>query len=253
MMIDIGVNLTASAFNKDRTQVIQRALDAGVSQMVVTGTDLHHSHLAAELAAQYPGVLYATAGVHPHHAKDCTDQTLQQLETLTQQPGVVAIGECGLDFYLKHLDQSKQLRIFEAQLDLAKKHNLPVVVHSRKATEQVIQCIKPRKGIKGMIHSYSGSYEQAMQLVKLGFSLSFGGAVTYSGASRLREMVRKLPLEAILIETDAPDQPDQKHHGLRNEPGYITQVVEQISQLKNISIKQLIDTTTQNAQQLFSI
>lgn len=252
MIIDSHCHIDFEAFDDDRPEVLNRAWTQGIQKIIVPGVTATTWPRVKSVCDQYPA-LYPCYGLHPYYIEQHSESDLGTLDNWLSQEHCIAVGECGLDFYLKQLDQSKQLRIFEAQLDLAQKHNLPVVVHSRKATEQVIQCIKSRKGIKGMIHSYSGSYEQAMQLVKLGFLLSFGGAVTYTRASRLREMVSKLPLDAILIETDAPDQPDLKHHGLRNEPGYITQVIEQISQLKNISAEKLIDTTTQNAQQLFSI
>lgn len=145
------------------------------------------------------------------------------------------------------------MEFFEAQLDIALKNNLPVVIHSRKATEQVIQSIKNRPGLKGMIHSYSGSYEQALQLINLGFYLSFGGAITYKRATRLREIASKLPLENMLIETDAPDQPDLKHYQKRNEPAYILSVINSLSSLRNDSIETICDQTSKNCNQLFSL
>ncbi|MFW2372490.1 MAG: TatD family hydrolase [Gammaproteobacteria bacterium] len=252
MIIDSHCHIDFEAFDEDREQVLSRANRLGIQAIIVPGISATTWPRVKSVCQQHTG-LYPAYGLHPYFIDQHSVHDLAILEQWLNDETAVAVGECGLDYYLKHLDKDKQLHLFEAQLDMALKHHLPLVIHARKATEQVIQCLKARPGLAGMIHSYSGSYQQAMQLIDMGFYLSFGGAVTHPRASRLRHMVSKLPLDALLIETDAPDQPDVNHQGLRNEPSYITHVIDQISQLKDISRQQLIDTTTRNAQLLFSL
>ncbi|MCW8955321.1 MAG: TatD family hydrolase [Gammaproteobacteria bacterium] len=252
MIIDSHCHIDFEVFDDDREQVLSRARALGIQTIVVPGISAATWPRVKAVCQQHPG-LHPAYGLHPYFIDQHADADLVALDNWLHCEQAIAVGECGLDFYLKQLDKTKQLRFFEAQLDIAQHHHLPLVIHARKATEQVIQCLKSRTDLTGMMHSYSGSYEQAMQLIDLGFYLSFGGPVTYQKASRLRQLVSKLPVEALLVETDAPDQPDLKHHGLRNEPGYITNAIEQISQLKGISVPQLISVTSRNAQQLFSL
>lgn len=252
MIIDSHCHIDFETFNQDREQVLTRARQLGIQSIIVPGISAANWPGVKDVCQQFPE-LYPTYGLHPYYIDQHSNDDLVLLDDWLIRENAIAVGECGLDFFLKHLDKARQLYLFEAQLDIAKAHDLPLVIHARKATEQVIQCLKSRAGLKGMIHSYSGSYEQAVQLIDMGFYLSFGGPVTYPKASRLRQLVSKLPLDALLVETDAPDQPDLKHHGLRNEPGYITNVIEHISQLKEVPIKQVTEITTQNAVKLFSL
>ena len=252
MIIDSHCHIDFETFDEDREQVLNRARQLGITCIIVPGITATSWPRVKSVCQHHQG-LYPAYGLHPYFLDQHSEHDLMALEQWLSRESVIAVGECGLDYFLKHLDKDQQLHIFEAQLDIARTHNLPVVIHARKATEKIIHCLKARPGLKGMIHSYSGSYEQAMQLIDLGFYLSFGGAITYSKASRLRQMLSKLPLDALLIETDAPDQPDEKHQGKRNEPAYITNVIEQISQLKDIPSQQLIDITARNARLLFSL
>lgn len=252
MIIDSHCHIDFEAFDEDREQVLNRALKLGIQTIIVPGISAATWPRLKAVCQQYPG-LYPAYGLHPYFIDQHSDNDLVALDHWLQGGQAIAVGECGLDYYLQHLDKNKQHQLFEAQLDLATSHHLPVVIHARKATERVIQCLKSRTGLHGMIHSYSGSYEQAMQLIDMGFYLSFGGPVTYPKASRLRQLVSKLPIDAVLVETDAPDQPDLKHHGLRNEPAYIRNVIEQIAQLKDMPIQQVMDVTRDNAKRLFSI
>jgi len=145
------------------------------------------------------------------------------------------------------------LNFFDAQLDIALHHQLPVIIHSRKATEQVIQAIKKRPGLRGMIHSYSGSLEQAKQLIELGFYISFGGAITYDKATRIRSIAEQIPLDALLVETDSPDQADKTHHGERNEPVYILNILHTLSALKDLPADTIAKATSENAINLFNL
>lgn len=252
MIIDSHCHIDFEIFNQDREQVLARARQLGIRSIIVPGISAATWPRVKSVCLQFPE-LYPAYGLHPYYLDQHSDDDLVTLDDWLSCENTIAVGECGLDYFLKHLDKARQLNLFEAQLDIAKAHNLPLVIHARKATEQVIQCLKTRTGLKGMIHSYSGSYEQAVQLIDMGFYLSFGGPVTYTKASRLRQLVSKLPLDALLVETDAPDQPDLKHHGLRNEPGYITNVIDQISQLKETPIQKIVEITSHNAKNLFSL
>lgn len=156
-------------------------------------------------------------------------------------------------FFLRELDRESQQFYFEQQLDIALQTDLPVVIHARKSTEAVINAIRQRPGLRGMVHSYSGSYEQAVKLIDLGFYLSFGGPLTFQQASRLRKLVAQLPLDSILVETDAPDQPGQMANRQRNEPAFIVEVVEQIALLQHTDTRRVADITTENAKALFQL
>ena len=252
MIIDSHCHIDFEAFDADRQQVIERAQQAGVEHIIVPGVSAD-SWPRIKTVCQQHDKLHACYGLHPYYIHQHSHEDLALLEQWVIKEKPIAIGECGLDFFLKELDKKKQMEFFQAQLDMAVENNLPVVIHSRKATEHVIQEIKRRPGIRGMIHSYSGSYEQAMQLIEMGIYLSFGGAVTYDRATRLRDMVAKIPLDYLLIETDAPDQADLKHYKQRNEPAYIETVINVLSDLRNESIETICTRTSRNCKQLFSI
>lgn len=252
MIIDSHCHIDFDTFNQDRTEVLAHAASLGIHTLIVPAITSATWQRVKSVCRQHSG-LYPCYGLHPYFIDQHTDDDLDKLDAWLANEPAVALGECGLDFYLKELDQTKQHYFFEAQLALASKHQLPVVIHSRKATEQVIQALKKYPELTGMMHSFSGSYEQARQLTDMGFYISFGGPVTYPAARRLRELVSRLPLESLLIETDAPDQPDFEHQGQRNEPGYIRNVISAIAELKNTSKEQVINTTCTNAKKLFSI
>ena len=252
MIIDSHCHIDFEAFDNDRQQVLDRAQKTGIEHIIVPGVSANTWPRIKTVCKQHKN-LHACYGLHPYYIDQHTHDDLTLLKEWVIKEKSIAIGECGLDYFLKDLDKEKQMEFFEAQLDMAIENNLPVVIHSRKATEQVIQALKNRPGIRGMIHSYSGSYEQAMQLIELGFYLSFGGAITYDRATRLRDIAAKIPLDNLLIETDAPDQADLKHHKQRNEPAYIETVIDVLSDLRNESIETICKQTSHNCKQLFSI
>ena len=197
--------------------------------------------------------LYPCYGLHPYFIDQHKESDLDELRHYIETNNPVAVGECGLDFYLKNLDPDKQNFYFEQQLDIALEFKLPVVIHARKSTEDVIHAIMKRPGLNGMIHSYSGSYEQAIKLINLNFYLSFGGPITYEKSTRLRNVVKSLPLTNLLVETDAPDQPMSNASSLRNEPSLITEVVKNIAHLHNTSEQEVARITTENAKKLFQL
>jgi len=260
MIIDSHCHIDFNDFDLDREQVLARASQLGIKKIIVPGVMQKTWDKISRYCKQYPQ-LYPCFGLHPYYIEQHSENDLSLLKQQIQQNTTVAVGECGLDFYLKDLDKTKQQFYFESQLDIAREFSLPVVIHARKSTEEIIKTLKRRPGLNGMIHSYSGSYEQAVQLIDLGFYLSFGGPVTYEKSSRLRKLVQSLPLESILVETDAPDQPVAKAsvynaraaNSRRNEPAYITDVVDTIAQLHNKNREEIAAITTENANRLFQL
>jgi TatD DNase family protein len=252
MIIDSHCHIDFEDFKNDRDKVIEDAKQSGIEHIIVPSiTQKSWSHLK-EVCAQY-NILHPAYGLHPYFLEQHQTEHLEDLKQWLHKNKAIAIGECGLDFFLKNLDKNKQIDIFESQIDIAIEHNLPIIIHSRKATEQVIQIIKKKNIHQGMIHSYSGSLEQATQLIDLGFYISFGGAITYDAATRIRKIAQKIPLDALLIETDSPDQPDAKYHGQRNQPSYICNVIKTFAELRETSIDKIEEMTSQNACRLFRI
>ena len=251
MIIDSHCHFDFPDFDADREQVMQRARRQGIERIIVPGVKADSWQRVKHTCEQYNECLPAY-GLHPYFIDEHSDQDIDSLQHWLTRETSIGVGECGLDFYLEHLDRDRQIKFFDAQLALAQQFDLPVIIHSRKATEQVMQMLRGYKNIRGMMHSYSGSYEQARQLIDMGFYLSFGGAITYDRAKRLHSMISKLPLDHLLIETDAPDQPDSKHHGKTNEPAYIVEVIQRLEQLLNTDRDTIIETTSQNTRRLFN-
>ncbi len=252
IIIDSHCHIDFSDFDADRAEVIQRAQQAGVEKIIVPGVQRTLWDRVRHCCDTYPA-LYPCYGLHPYFIAEHNKSDILALENYIQQHRPVAVGECGLDFFLKDLDRELQQFYFTQQLDIALQVDLPVVIHARKSTEAVIDAIKQRPGLRGMIHSYSGSYEQAVKLIDLGFYLSFGGPMTFEKATRLRKLVSRLPLDCLLAETDAPDQPGQIANQQRNEPAFIAEVVEQVAQLHHTEVDRVADITTQNAKALFQL
>ncbi len=251
-LIDSHCHLDFESFDKDRDQVIQRALNQNIKNIIIPGTQKKSWNRIKQLCDQYQQ-LHACYGLHPYWANEHSKQDIKQLKKYIEINHPVAIGECGLDFRPQQADKETQLFFFEAQLDIAANHQLPAVIHSVKATETVIQTIKKFKNLSGMIHSYSGSSEQAKQLIDLGFCISVGGSVTYDNAKKIRQVVKDIPLTSLLLETDAPDQPDLKHFNKRNEPAYLLNTLKAIAKLRGEPADKIAEQTTINAKKLFKI
>ncbi len=252
MIIDSHCHIDFDVFNNDRQQVLQRANCVNIKKIIVPGVMKNTWHKIKSCCENH-SELYPCYGLHPYYINHHKSQHLDDLENYIENNNPVAVGECGLDFYLKDLDIETQNFYFEQQLDIAQNFNLPVVIHARKSTEAVIKAIKKHTGLRGMIHSYSGSYEQAIQLIKLGFYLGFGGPITYKKSTRLHKLVTQLPLESILVETDAPDQPGESASGKRNEPAFIIETINAIANLHSTNSENISDITTNNARELFKL
>lgn len=251
-IIDSHCHLDFEAFDKDRPEVIQRALDQHIQNIIIPGTQRIFWDRIKLLCARYQQ-LHACYGLHPYWANEHQKQDIEQLNKYIEISRPVAIGECGLDFRPQQADRETQLSFFEAQLDLAEQNQLPVVIHSVDATETVIQTIKKFKNLHGMVHSFSGSSEQARQLIDLNFLISIGGSVTYDNAKKVKKVVNDIPLTSLLLETDAPDQPDLKHFNKRNEPAYLVNTLQAIARLREESAELIAQQTTTNAKNLFKI
>ncbi len=251
-LIDSHCHLDFDAFDSDRNSVIERARSKGINQFVIPG--VRHSNWGLIRAICNSNTqVHACYGLHPYLAGEHTDDDILQLSHWLDNNDCVAIGECGLDYRKDQADQALQLKFFNAQLEIAHVTGKPVVIHSVRATEDVIHLIKNYPDLRGMVHSYSGSYEQAMQLIDLGFYISYGGAITYDNARKLRATASDIPLGSILLETDAPDQPDADHFNQRNEPAYLVNVLKCLSELRDEPLEQIARQTTKNAQELFGI
>ncbi|MCK5394731.1 MAG: TatD family hydrolase [Gammaproteobacteria bacterium] len=251
-LIDSHCHLDFESFDNDREQVIQRAKDNHILDIVIPGTEKVFWERINKLCTKYKQ-LHPCYGLHPYWVNNHDKQDVDSLSKYIENTLPVAIGECGLDFRDQQADKKTQLYFFEAQLEIANNHQLPVVIHSVKATETAILSIKKFKDLKGMIHSYSGSIEQARQLIDLGFFISVCGSVTYDNAKTIKSVVKEIPLTSLLLETDSPDQADKKNMNKRNEPAYLINTLDAISKLRDTSQTMIAQQTTKNAKGLFKI
>ena len=252
MLVDSHCHLDAGEFAHDRAEVIARARAAGVSTQVLPATHAGEWPALREAAAMDPG-LHPAYGLHPTFLQHHRDGHLALLQAWIQRERPVAVGECGLDFFVEGLDADAQSRFFEGQLAIARDAGLPVIVHARRAVDQVTAAIRRIGGLRGVVHSFSGSRQQAEKLWELGFLLGLGGPVTYERANRLRSLAATMPIEFLLLETDAPDQPDANHRGQRNEPARLHVVCDTIARLRGVTPDTVAEATTRNARQLFDL
>lgn len=249
-LYDSHCHLDAAAFDADRGQVLARAREAGVARQLIPAVDRGSWDAIRALCAAEPG-LRPAYGLHPMFLDRHQPGHLDELEAWLAAERPAAVGECGLDFYVEGLDPDQQRRIFRRQLELARDFDLPVVLHARKAVEEVIATLREVGGLRGVVHSWSGSEQQARQLFEMGFCLGIGGPVTYDRAKRLRRTVADMPLDHLLLETDAPDQPDAQWRGQRNEPARLQHVLEVVAGLRGQPVAAVAEATTTNALRLF--
>ena len=258
MLIDTHVHLDDPRYDPDREAVFQRAEEAGVEAFITIGCDLATSTSAVQLATERPNV-YATVGVHPHEVKQIEPHWYEELRQLAQQPKVVAFGEIGLDYHYDHSPRDVQRQQFREQVALAKSLNLPLVIHTREAQEDTMTILREEhaESVGGVIHCFSGDPWLAKEALDLGFYLSFSGIITFRSATILRDIIRTVPDDRILIETDAPYLTPIPFRGKRNESAYVKYVAEQIAELKyadaSTGLAQVSELTTNNAKRLFKI
>ena len=254
MFIDTHVHLNADQYEEDVEAVIQRALAAKVEKMVVVGFDRKTITKAMELAEQY-AFIYAVVGWHPVDAIDCTEEDLEWIESLAAHPKVVGIGETGLDYYWDKSPKDIQQELFRKQIRLAQKVSLPIIIHNRDATADVVRILKEEEAEKtgGIMHCFGGSVETAKECIKMNFMISLGGPVTFKNAKTPKEVATEIPLDHLLIETDAPYLAPHPNRGKRNEPAWVTLVAEEIALLKELPVEEVAHKTTANALKIFKI
>jgi TatD DNase family protein len=251
-LIDSHSHIDVLEFETDREDVLARARASGVRRQIVPAISLAGFAKLRDLCAKESG-LHPAYGLHPMYLAEHRPGHLDELAGWIEREQPCAIGECGLDFYVEGLDADEQRRYFRGQLKLARDFGLPVVLHARRALDEVIATLRQVGGLRGVVHSFSGSIEQARQLWKLGFCLGLGGPITYVRARRLRDIVASMPLEFLLLETDSPDQPLHGHQGARNEPGLLPEVCSAVAELRGVAPESIAAATTQNAERLFRL
>ncbi|MDP9743581.1 UNVERIFIED_ORG: TatD DNase family protein [Bacillus sp. B2I3] len=254
MLFDTHVHVNAEQFNEDLEDVIERAKEAGVDNMVVVGFDRPTIIRAMELIETYD-FMYAAVGWHPVDAIDMTEDDLQWIEELSNHPKVVAIGEMGLDYHWDKSPKDVQMEVFRRQIRLAKKVGLPIIIHNREATADIVNILKEEEAsrVGGIMHCFSGSAETALECINMNFYISLGGPVTFKNAKKPKEVAAAVPLDRLLIETDCPYLAPHPYRGKRNEPSYVKLVAEQIAEIKQLTIEEVSQATTENAKKLFGI
>jgi TatD DNase family protein len=253
VLIDTHSHLQLSHFDADREAVIQRAHEAGVAKIIVASTDVTSSRQSLQLAEKYPG-LFAAVGIHPTDCSKATEADFTMIAELARHPKVVAIGEIGMDFYWKPFSQETQQRAFIRQLHLAQELRKPVIIHNREAGAAILQTLHDAgiNQISGVFHCFSENAEYAQRVLALGCHISFTGNLTYK-KSTLPEVAAQVPLERLLLETDAPFMTPMPHRGKRNEPAYTVHIAEKLAEIKRLSIEDVAWQTTENVLQLFKL
>ncbi|WP_409199734.1 TatD family hydrolase [Methanobrevibacter sp. DSM 116169] len=259
-LIDIGINLMHPSFKKDREQIIKNGKKVGVNKYIITGTTIKSSQEAKDYSGKFQNTLYSTAGVHPHNAKDCNEETLKQIEELSTFDQVIAIGECGLDYNRNFSKPRIQRKWFEKQVQLAQKLNMPLFLHERDAHEDLYNILEeyPDMAQKSVIHCFTGTKEEVKNYLDLGCYIGVTGWVCDMKRGRsLQEAVRIIPPEKMMIETDAPflipKNFDEKIKNNRNEPKYLPHILKTISKYKNIDADKLAIEITKTTKSFFNI
>ena len=254
MFIDTHVHLNADQYEVDLQEVIDRALEANVKKMVVIGFDRITIERAMKLVEEY-SFIYAVVGWHPVDAIDCTEEDLRWIEELAAHEKVVGIGEMGLDYHWDKSPKDIQQEVFRKQIRLAQKVKLPIIIHNRDATEDVIRILQEEEAYLtgGIMHCFGGSVETAKQCIDMNFMISLGGPVTFKNARQPKEVAKEIPLEYLLIETDAPYLAPHPYRGKRNEPSLVPLVAQEIARLKELPVEEVAKVTTENAKRFFGI
>jgi len=252
MLFDTHVHLNARQFAEDREETIERAFANGVKYMVVVGFDRETIPLAIEIAEQHE-TIYAAVGWHPVDAIDMTEEDLVWIEELSEHPKVVAIGEMGLDYHWDKSPKNVQQDVFRKQIRLAKKLEMPIIIHNREATADIIAILQEENAheVGGIMHCYNDSVDYVQACLDMNFYISLGGPVTFKNAPLPKEVAKQVPLDKLLIETDAPYLAPHPNRGKRNEPAYVNLVAEKIAELREMDVEEISEATTQNGLKVF--
>jgi TatD DNase family protein len=252
-LFDSHAHLDDERFNEDREAIIQGLKARGVQYVMNAGASLNSSKRGLELAKQHD-FIYASVGVHPHDAETMTEATIDELAQLSTHEKVKAIGEIGLDYYYDHSPRNIQQQWFERQIQLAIDLKMPIILHDRDAHGDMLDMLRKYKGhVTGVMHCYSGSVEMAKEILDLGYMIAFGGVITFKNGQRAQKAANIVPMDKLLIETDAPYLTPEPHRGKRNDPGYVLHVAEKLAESKGQSFEALATQTCGNAKQLFDI
>ncbi|CAD2074653.1 TatD family hydrolase [Jeotgalicoccus meleagridis] len=254
MLIDTHVHLNAEQYVDDLDEVIERARENGIEKMVVIGCDRPTIERTMELIDEHEDI-YGVIGWHPVDAIDCTDEDLEWIEQLSKHEKIVGIGEMGLDYHWDKSPKDVQKDLFKKQIELAKRVNLPIIIHNREATEDCVAILKEMHAEKigGIMHAFSGDESVADEIIDMNFYVSLGGPVTFKNAQLPKDIAVHVPIDRLLVETDAPYLTPHPYRGKRNEPAYVKLVAEKIAELRQISYEELAQTTSENAKRLFKI
>lgn len=251
MYIDTHAHLNFKSFNSDYVQTLERAFNVGVKRIILPGSNLQTSKRAVEIARTDENI-YAAVGLHPIHVKD--EKFGSDFEKLAKDKKVVAIGETGLDYYYDRTSSDLQKELFQKHLKLANLLSKPVIIHCRDAYEDVLSILTSQNPLpKGVMHCYLSNWDYAKILIDMGFLIGFTGIITFTKDYELLDAVKNIPLDKILIETDAPYLTPESHRGQRNEPAYVIEVAKKIAEIKKISVEEVAEQTTKNAEELFKI
>lgn len=253
MLIDTHAHLHDEMFEKDQAEVIERAFSQGITDIIDIGDDMASSAQAIALAKEYKRI-YAAVGIHPQTAGTMLENDEAQLAAWAQLPEVVAIGEIGLDYYYETAERSVQKQVFIRQLDVARQMHMPVSIHDRDAHGDLMDILKnDGRGLCGVIHCFSGSWEMAKELLHAGWFLGVDGPLTFKNAAKLPEIVQKIPLDHLLLETDSPYLAPVPERGHRNEPAFVRYVAEKVAVLRGISVEEVARFSSENARNLFGL
>ncbi len=253
MLIDTHAHLQLNDYNDDRELVIQRAIKNDVDAIITIGTDIISSGEAYQLSQKF-AVVYASVGIHPNDSMKVNEEDISKIEDLAQKEKVVAIGEIGLDYYRLGATQKKQELALRMQIRLARKLNLPLIIHNREAQDDILYILKEEKGeeVSGVFHSFSGTTKFLESVLAQNYHISFTGPVTFKNTNYNR-LIDCVPLEQLLLETDSPFLAPVPFRGKRNEPAYIKYIAEKIAQIKGVTLENLGEITSENARNLFRL
>ncbi|MGG4497523.1 TatD family hydrolase [Brevibacillus reuszeri] len=254
MLFETHAHLNAKEFDEDREEVIARARENGVSTIVNIGFNAETIPTCMEMAEAHD-FIYAVIGWHPQDAKDMTDEHLEWIEELSRHPKVVGLGEMGLDYYWDTSPKDVQAEVFRKQIRLARKLDMPIIIHNRDAHQDVLTILKEEKAadVGGIMHCFSGSWETAKLALDMNFYISFGGPLTFKNAKQPKEVAAKVPLGKLLIETDCPYLTPHPFRGKRNESGYVRYVCEEMANIRGLSYEEMAQITSDNAKRLFRL
>ncbi|MCF8010141.1 MAG: TatD family hydrolase [Clostridiales bacterium] len=253
-LIDTHVHLFDEQYNEDRELVIQRFQENGIKKVICVSFNMETIKQAVTIAEKYD-FIYASAGVHPHHAQEVSSGYLDIISEWNEHPRIVAIGEIGLDYYRDNSQREEQRKVFREQLALARELEKPVIIHDRDAHEEILEILK-KDGVgraKGVMHCFSGDCDLAKECMELGFYISIAGPVTFKNAHKIKEVAAYVPLDCLLVETDCPFLSPEPYRGKRNEPAHVRFVAEKIAAIKDITLENLAGATNNNAARLFGI